>query len=120
MSSNIPCSNDMANAIDGLSKICREAVVVNLETKESWHYSALYSQGEIRRAEKRRTRGSLSLSDVYNRGTQIAYLICWKHGLVAHILADRKPYQLDPDVIEAAYVKATRIKPLNIDKMGVL
>lgn len=106
--------------ISGLSKFCREALVANNETSEFWPYADLYAEGETKRNEARRKRGCLTMGDIANSGTQVAYLIIWHNGVVAHILADKKPYQLTPEIIEKAFSKATRIKPLNIDKKGVL
>jgi|JI6StandDraft_1071083.scaffolds.fasta_scaffold01252_10 hypothetical protein len=108
-----------SDVISGPSKICREALVANLETSESWPYADLYAEGETKRNEVRRQRGCLAMGDIANSGAEVAYLIIWQNGVVAHILADKKPYQLTPEIIEKAYSKATRIKPLIIDKKGV-
>lgn len=114
-----PKITNTPNELSGLSNICHKAVVADLETSETWLYVDLYSEGNAKRDEARRQRGCLTMGDIANSGAQVAYLIIWQNGVVAHILADKKPYQLTPEIIEKAYSKATRIKPLIIDKKGV-
>lgn len=99
--------------MQSISKACREAIILDIETGESHRYSDILTA----KAAAPKLKRALKLGDIIGGGPQRSYLVCWVDA-VGRVLTNKAPHQITPDELDRAYLKALRIAPQDIDCWG--
>lgn len=81
---------------------CQQATIIDTENGATHAYRDI--------AVKLETPGVCSKPQ---HATKRAYIIYWPGGVVAHLFTKSGLDQIQPDTIDALYVKAVRLPPLN-------